>query len=615
MKSFTEFSRRDFLKAGAVSATVAAAFGTLAGCSQPTITDSPSSAPSASSNNVTLTPGIYTGTANGLRGPWTVTVSVNDHAITGISAKAEDSKNMVQAVMTSMVPAIIKNQSTEVDVVSGATFSSAALKNAVRDALSQAGASADDMTDDFKTKAVSSSDEEFDAVVVGSGGAGLSAAIQLAKRGARVALLEKLSFIGGTTGYSSGGVWTANTVFNQNTGFNFTPDSLVEHMYNASAAERGTLNEALLRNIAEVAGEVYDEYRTDGAPWDVNQYTFGDALAEMPVSWPNMFYTTGFENNSGMTLIDALLREALILGVDVRTDSPVSELIIEGGAVTGVAVDGRSKMYNIKAKKVILATGGFQRNAELVAELAPNHTTMVPFTCAGSTGDGITMGRTAGAAIAGRGLAGSMGLDSKIGYVGIKGATAYCSNLRVNLEGKRFYDESTHYSRTFPIVCAQTDGVTFAIADSTNASVENIEELVSLGYAFKANTLAELATAAGIASDLTATVEAYNAVALAGQDDPEFGTPNAVLTPATTAPFYAVKAVPVSFGTIAGLAVDDACNVVDASGNKIANLFAAGELIAGNLMNDVYTGSGSQIGPSMYEGRLIADRIAQELGL
>jgi succinate dehydrogenase/fumarate reductase flavoprotein subunit/uncharacterized protein with FMN-binding domain len=616
MADAKEISRRGFVKAGVVAAAGVAAASVATGCA-PSVSGSSSSenGGSIADSGVSMTPGTYTAQADGLRGPWTVTVSTSDSAITGISAKAEDSKHMVAAVLTTMVPEIIKNQSLEVDTVTGATFSSTALLNGVRDCLTQAGVSENDMDTDCTTSAVKTADEEFDVVVVGSGGAGLSTAIQLAKRGAHVALLEKLGFVGGTTSYSSGGVWTANTAFNEMTGYNFTPDSLVEHMYNASEAERGTLNEDLIRNIAEVAGDVYTEYKADGAPWDMDHYTFGDALQEMPVSWPNMFYTTNYENNAGMTLIDSLKREALLLGVDIRVNSPVSELVVDGGEVTGVKVDGRDKIYTINAKKVVLATGGFQRNTELVSELAPEQSTMVPFTCAGSTGDGITMGREAGAAIAGRGLAGSMGLDSKIGYVGLLGATTYCSNLRVNLEGKRFYDETTHYSRTFPIVCAQTDGTTFAIADSTNAMVDSIEELVERGYAFKADTLDELASAAGIDSALTETVEAYNAVAASGQDDPDFGVANASMTPATTAPFYAVKARPVSFGCIAGLATDDACNVVDESGNQIGNLFAAGELIAGNLMSDVYTGSGSEIGPSMYEGRLIAERIAEELGL
>ena len=596
------------MKLGGAALLGAAATGALAGCAPKS--DGPPSASTqntVSASSAKLNAGTYEAVADGLRGPFTVRVSVNENMITGISAKAEDSKHMVTAVLTETVPLIIRHQSTEVDTVSGATFSSSALRTAVRDALTQAGATAKDFSVNMKTKAIEGADENTDVVIIGSGGAGLSAAIQFAKRGARVVVLEKLGFVGGTTSYSSGGVWTTNASFNKATGFDFTPDSLVEHMYNACEATPGSLNDELIRRIGQISGEVYEEYKADGAPWETERYTLGDALEEMPVSWPNMFYTSPFENSAGMTLIDALEREARMQGVDIRLNSRAVKLIMEEKGVSGVEVEGREFNYRLLAKKTVLATGGFQRNEKLVAELAPDHTAMVPFTCAGSTGDGIEMGREVGAAITGKGIAGAMGLDSKIGYVGLLGVTAFCSNLRVNKSGKRFYDESTHYSRTFPIVCAQPEGVTFAIADSANAAAETIEELVRRGYAFKADTLEGLAEAAGIGSNLSDTVTAYNAAAAAGENDPEFNTPAAMLTPAVKAPFYAVKTYPVSFGCIAGLAVDANCNVLDENKAPIGNLYAAGELIAGNIMSNVYTGSGSQIGPSMYEGRIIAE--------
>ena len=214
-------------------------------------------------------------------------------------------------------------------------------------------------------------------MIIGSGGAGLSAAIQFAKRGARVVVLEKLGFVGGTTSYSNEGVWTTNASFNKATGFDFTPDSLVEHMYNACEATPGSLNDELIRRIGQISGEVYEEYKADGAPWETERYTLGDALEEMPVSWPNMFYTSPFENSAGMTLIDALEREARMQGVDIRLNSRAVKLIMEEKGVSGVEVEGREFNYRLLAKKTVLATGGFQRNEKLVAELAPDHTAIL----------------------------------------------------------------------------------------------------------------------------------------------------------------------------------------------------------------------------------------------
>lgn len=613
------FSRRSFLKNGAIVAAGAAALG-LAGCGSPTKASeakaASSTAAGAATREVSMQAGTYSATVDSIKGKMTVNTTVSENTITGISVQAADTRHIMQKVIEEMVPSMIKNQSTDVDTISGATLSSAALKQGVTECLSQAGADAKAFDVDCKTKAVDAADEEFDVVVVGSGAAGLSTAIQCANNGlGRIVVLDKLGFYGGTTGLSSGGVWTCDTEFNEATGYNFTPDSLVKHMYDTTGLAEGSLNDELIKNVASVASEVYTEYHENGSPWDTQRYTFGDALQEMPVSWAEMFWTADYENNAGSTLIDFMVRYALYKGVEIRLNSKVSGILTDAsGAVTGVSVEARDKNYNANAKKVVFATGGFQRNEELVEKLAPQHKTMVPFTSAGSTGDAITYATEIGAATFGNGVAGSMGLDASIGYCGPDGATTYCTNLRVNKEGKRFMNEASHYSTYPDAVCSQTDGTVYGIADSTNANVEILEQLVEQGRAFRADSLQALAAAAGIdASALEATVQSYNTTANSGADDSEFGTPNASMTPAQTAPFYAITTHLVSFAVLAGLKANENCAILDENDSPIPNLFGAGEVVAGNLFTQTYPGSGSQIGSGIYEGKIIADQIAKEI--
>ena len=618
-----ELSRRNFLKGSMVALAGAATMGALSACAGQQASSASaavvsSEAASASADgsaapaaeNVSMTPGSYSATVDSIKGPMTVTTTVSASAIQSITMKSEDTMHVVGHVASQMIPTIIKNQSTEVDTVSGATFSSSALRRGVRECLDQAGAG-DAFKTNCTTQQVQGESETFDAVVVGSGAAGLSSAIQLAKAGKRVVVLERNSYFGGTTSFSSGGVWTVgDTEFNQATGFDFDADGLVKHMYDASEAPAGSLNDALIKKIAAVAPEVYTEYHEAGSPWDTQRYTFGDALEEMPVSWPGMFYDNDYENSCGMTLIDFLVRHAQENGVDLRASSPVSGLLSEGNKVVGVTVNGRDKAYEVNADVVVLATGGFQRNPDLVAELAPQHVNLVPFTGAGSNGDAIVWGKELGAGIAGNGVAGSLGLNEMIGYCGPLGASTYVTTLRVNKEGKTFMNGAGHYTTYPDALLSQTDGVCWGIVGSDGA-VEAAEMLAERGYAVKADSLEKLAEEIGVpAAALVESVDAYNKMAEEGTDDAETGLPAAAMTPATKAPYYAIETHLVSFGVTAGLAADENCNILTEDGTPIEGLYGAGEVVVGNIMSGRYTGSGSQIGPAIYEGRIIADAVS-----
>ena len=133
-----------------------------------------------------------------------------------------------------------------------------------------------------------------------------------------------------------------------------------------------------------------------------------------------------------------------------------------------------------------------------------------------------------------------------------------------------------------------------------------------MGYAVKADTLEELGEAMGLidVDTFVKTIETYNADYEAGNDDSAFGVAHDAMTPILEAPFYAITTKDVSSFCLAGLAVDENCRILKEDGSEIANLYGAGELICGNITAGYYTGSGSQVGPGMYEGKIIADDIA-----
>lgn len=565
-------------------------------------------AQTAGAEEAVLTPGTYAETVNSMKGKMTVNVTVDEHAITDIQLDTVDTEHIVGAVKTQMIPEIIEAQSLNVDSVSGATISSAAVKYGVKLALEEAGADTSaSFNADAKKQPVEKENEEASVVVVGSGGAGLSTAIMLAENGVEnVVLVEKLGFFGGTTSVSGGGVWAVgDTQFNKNTGFDYDADGLIKHIYEASGAEEGVLNEDLIRNIAAVSPEVFNYYLEDvGVPFDIETTDFGDSLSEMPVAW-----TEG----AGRVMISYLTERAEKLGVDMRLNSKVTSLLEDNGAVTGVHVESRDAIYDIAAKKVVLATGGFQRNKALVEELTPDYVNAVPFTSAGSTGDGINMARELGAVVSGNTLAGLGGLGEQFGYEDL-GSSIWGSAIFVNKNGERYIDETAHYSYHLDAIMAQPDGKVYGIGDSTSSVYENIDQLVELRYAVTADSIEELAELIEVdPAALEKTVDTYVADKEAGNDDSAFGTANASMKSLSQAPYFALKMDGVSFAGLAGLNVDATCHILTAEGEAIPNLYGAGELISSNLLQGRYAGSGSQVGPSLYEGKIIADTIAAEL--
>ena len=560
--------------------------------------------------------GTYSSTVPAMKGDMTVTVTVDEDKITDIQVDSVDTVQIVGAVIENLIPEILMEQSINVDSVTGASMSSWAVKNAVKNCLEEAGADMEAFNQKVHTDPVPGEDQEADVVVVGSGAAGLSTAIQLAKRGVEhVVLCEKLGYFGGTTGSSSGGAWVVGgTVFNENTGFDYDADGLVAHMYAASGAEEGTLNDALIRRIAEVSADVFSQYLEEGLPWDIERYTFGDSLSEMPVAWVSAFYDTPWESGAGITMVDWLVDKARELGVDLRLNNMVTGLITdEAGAVSGVHVTDKEEIYDIHAAKVVLATGGFQRNRELLSEIAPGYEAIVPFTGAGSTGDGIVMAEELGAYVLGKSVGGARGLDMQLGYQGPIGTLVWAVGPVVNKEGNRFAAETDHYSYGVDQMLSQTDAIVYGITDSTNAAIASFDEAVERGYAFKADTLEELAEAAGLDIEgFVSTMELYNADA-EGEGDSVFGVAKEAMAPVTQAPYYAIKIRPVSSFSLAGLAVDESCHIIKEDGSVIPNLYGAGELICGNLTAGRYTGSGTQVGCGLYEGAIIAEDIQRSL--
>lgn len=300
-------------------------------------------------------------------------------------------------------------------------------------------------------------------------------------------------------------------------------------------------------------------------------------------------------------------------GVNIMTGTPADRLIVaKDGSVKGVIAHDEDHSYEISGKAVVLATGGFAHNKDMMQRLVP---TFAPYTdisvaTPGATGDGIRMAVEAG------------GVEYKDAWViglyvnGTKPGLSksftskdkYKDRVFINEKGVRFVNEDLPYL-TDPVAMQKA---VWAIVDSSNPEKTKIlQGLNDPKVAVTGKTWQELAKAMGVpAKALSETMTAYNTACKTGEDK-VFGKPAKFLKPFDKAPYYAVRVVPQTGGTMGGVKVNDKFQVVRADGTVIKGLYAGGEVINRPYYNRVYT-SGTGLGIAYTSGRIAGMNAAAE---
>jgi 3-oxosteroid 1-dehydrogenase len=540
---------------------------------------------------------------------------------------------------------------------------------------------------------------EFDVVVVGSGGAGMTAALAAAHHGLRVVVLEKTGCFGGSTARSGGGIWAPGNEVLRKAGVRDTPEQARAYLAGVAGdgvpaarqqalLEHGPAMLAFVRaatpvDFAWVPG--YADYYPEAPgglaqgrsvePVPLDGRVLGTELARLNPAYlpaPNGVTITQADYRwlslgprhprsmlaaakvAGRLARTRLLRQrtlsmgqALAAGlragllareVPVWLDTPMTGLQISGGRVTGVEVSRDGQPAVVRARRgVVLAAGGFERNAEM-----RRHYQREPIGSewttgsAGNTGDAITAGEAAGGVL-------DLMDDAWWGpAIPLSGGPYFClaerslpGCLLVNGAGQRFVNESAPY---VDIVHAMYDGhdagnphiPAWLITDQRYRNTYVFAGLpprkplprrwYKAGAVYRAPTVADLAGEIGLdPAALAKTVTRFNEFADAGRDE-DFGRggssydryysdprrkPNPCLGPLRQAPFYAVKIVPGDLGTKGGLRTDERARVLRADGTPIAGLYAAGNSSAA-VMGHSYAGAGATIGPAMTFGYIAA---------
>ena len=551
------------------------------------------------------TPGTYTGTGTGHGGPVTVEVTVSEETIDNITCvESAESVYMGEVAFERVKAEVLEYQSLNVDAVSGCTLSRAGFLTAITDALEQAGGDVSALKEvEIPEKTGEERTIDTDVVVIGSGGAGLMAAIQASSQGANVVVLEKLARLGGSTLTSSAMLVVGGSKLQEEAGIEDSPEALKEYLKERS---EDIADEEWNNYYADHINEVLDMYLDLGV-----SYLPELVLIQGTTSTPRAHMPAG----SGRELIPVLVEEAKKNGVEILTETPAVSLIQdENGAVVGVNADDHGAAVTVNAKAVVIATGGYGWNADMRAEYAPDAADVWPVTSPGSTGDGIVMATDIGA-----------GTVFKGGFIGWKvvtpvydqstalGAPIYgAANLIVNEKGSRFGDESLDYpfvydemqtdgSDLFYFIFDSGDKETKDLVNNVSDTLNTLEQAVEVGVAYKADTLEELAETVGL-DNLAETVANYNAAIEAGVDE-EFGRDTATMLPIKNGPFYAMQCRKAILGTFGGINTNITGEVVTADEEVIPGLYAAGEVANGEFFPKKYPSSGLALGEAVLFGR------------
>jgi fumarate reductase flavoprotein subunit len=419
--------------------------------------------------------------------------------------------------------------------------------------------------------AAAAQDTSADIVVIGSGGAGFSAAITATDLGAKVIVLEKMPITGGNTQIASGGMNAAGTPYQAEKGIK---DNW-ELMYNDTLKGGKNLGiPALVEILAKNSASAAEWMVSLGA--DLSGITRGGGASA------DRFHAPKDGSPVGPNLIHALRSAAAARKIDVRANSLVLAINTNAaGAVSGVRVQERGEyLYEIETKSVVLAAGGFSANKEMVAKYCKQCIGMATSNQPGATGDGIVLAQSLGAELRDMDqiqIHPTLGAGTNIL---VSEASRGAGAILVNREAKRFVNELTTRDAASAAILAQTGKTAFMIFDgNVRKRLKSLEGYFHLGMAKEATTPEALAQVLGIdPATFAATIATYNKYQQA-KDDPEFKRPSMAL-PLDQANYCSIEVQPGVHYTMGGVLINEHAQALR-GGSPILGLYAAGEVTGG----------------------------------
>ncbi|MCQ9210665.1 flavocytochrome c [Granulicatella seriolae] len=428
------------------------------------------------------------------------------------------------------------------------------------------GASEQQYTDPAEMK------DSYDIIIIGSGGAGMSAAIQAKDAGLNPVIFEKMPVAGGNTIKSSAGMNASQTKFQEKEGITDSNDLFYEETLKGG---KGTNDPELLRYLVDNSSSAIDWLDSMGITLD-NLTTTG-GMSQKRTHRP----TDG--SAVGEYLVAGLLRNLYDRKVPLFVNSDVVKITEKDGKVTGVelVLNGKDKK-TISAKAVVIATGGYGANMDMVKEYQPQLDGFVTTNQSGSTGDGIKMAQELGAATTEiEAIQIHPTVEQKTSML-ITEAVRGEGAILVSQAGTRFFNEMETRDKVSQAIIGLPEKYAYLIFDaSLKDRVKAIAFYEKQGVVESGETLEALAEKIGVPADaLKTSLENWNGSVESGTDS-EFGRTTAMENPLATAPYYAIKIAPGIHHTMGGVKINTNTQVLKEDGSVINGLYAAGEVTGG----------------------------------
>jgi len=465
-----------------------------------------------------------------------------------------------------------------------------------------------------------------DVVSIGGGGSGLAAAVSAAEKGVKVIALEKRKVTGGNTSMA-GGMFAAESHVQKQRMVDARRDELFKI---AMDYAHWRINPRIIRAFIDKSGDTISWLEEKGVKF-----------ASLPAMYPNQrIRTMHIPRGGGAELTKVLTEKCKAMGIKVLCSSPAKIILLDKrGKISGVIAEVEGKEVTIKAKTVVIASGGYGGNKEFLKRYYPSYHKDLYTIGMPHTGDGLTMAMKIGAATEGLGILQLAGPGFHGSSV-VRSLAQEPNTLWVNKYGKRYSDESIGFDISLRgnVVDMQPDKVSYTLFDETiknfiaekgmaqfthgfgmpqpGTKVEglndSIQSEIKKGKVKSARTLAEIAVWMGAEpSVLKATVEEYNKACDQGHDsfcvkDPQY------LMALRQPPYYAIKCQSCFTDTMGGIKVNEKMEVISELDRPIPGLYAAGVCVGGwESETYCYILSGSTVGFALNSGRIAGENAAE----
>lgn len=548
--------------------------------------------------------GTFTGTAKGFAGDITVEVTIDDNkTITDVKVvEHTETEDIGGKALETLAQDVVALNSSQVDTVTTATVTSLAFIEAVNAAITTAGLNPEDFVPG-EVGAVEKTDEtlDVDIVIIGAGGAGMAAGITAAQEGKSVIIVEKAPMVGGNTSRATGGMNAAGSHYQEEAGIEDSVELFVEDTIKGG---HGLNNPDLVQVMAENSADAIVWLDSIGAELSNVGKAGGASVnrAHRPVDENGKILSVG-------TYLVTKLEEACIdNGVEILLETQATEIVMEDGVAVGIIANSPTVNYTINAGAVIVASGGFGGNLEMVAELKPELEGYVSTNAPTLTGDGIKMAEAVGAA-----TVDMEQIQIHPTVVQANGALI-TESLRgdgailLNAEGKRFIDETQTRDVVSANVIAQTDSYAWLIVNQAMFDDSTVvQKYVDQEYLIAAEDVAALAELIGAdEAVIQESLDAWN-TAIETQNDAECGREglDTIAYNVSEGPYYAVKIAPGIHHTMGGIMINTNAEVIDTEGNVIPGLYAAGEVTGG-------VHGGNRLGANAVTDIIVYGRIAAQ---